>query len=182
MNERSFREGFATLAHLGLSFDAWLYHPQIDDLRKLASDFPDVIIILNHSGGPIGTGNYRNHRDEVFAKWAISIRELAKCPNVYVKIGGLGQVINGLGLSERELPPTSEELAAVMRPFAETCIDAFGPERSMFESNFPVDKASYSYSVFWNACKRLVQDMSESEKDQLFSQTAIRCYCLDLAD
>jgi predicted TIM-barrel fold metal-dependent hydrolase len=179
--DRTFREGFAVLGRLGFSFDAWLYHPQIDELGALAGAFPDVRIVLNHVGGPIGTGVYRGKRDEVFRSWAASINALAAHPNVYVKVGGLGQAINGLGLNERPEPPSSEVLATMWRPYVETCIQAFGASRSMFESNFPVDKASYSYPVFWNACKLLAKGANQAEKGDLFAGTAARFYRLTVA-
>jgi predicted TIM-barrel fold metal-dependent hydrolase len=175
----SFREGFAVLARLRLSFDAWLFHPQIDELADLARAFPDAMIVLNHVGGPIGIGAYSGKHKEVFPHWAKSIRGLAACPNVFVKVGGLGMRLGGFGFHDQAEPPSSETLAATWRPYIETCIEAFGPSRSMFESNFPVDKGSYSYPVFWNACKLLTKGASSAEKADLFAQTAIRFYRLD---
>ncbi|MBI3671987.1 MAG: amidohydrolase family protein [Rhizobiales bacterium] len=179
MADPTFREGFAQLGRLGLSFDAWLFHPQIDELTGLAAAFPQVPIVLDHFGGPIGAGAYRGTADEVFRHWAASIRKLAVHPNVFVKVGGLGQAVNGFLLSERPEPPSSEALAALMRPYVEVTLEAFGASRAMFESNFPVDKASYSYPVFWNACKLLARGASPSETADLFSGTASRFYRLD---
>ena len=178
MADRTFREGFAVLGRLGLTFDAWMYHPQLDDLAGLAGAFPGTNIVLNHAGGPLGSGVYEGKRDQVFSRWAASIRALARHQNVFVKIGGLGQRVNGLGLDEGREPPSSERLAAACRPYVETCIEAFGASRAMFESNFPVDKASYSYPVFWNACKRLASGASLAEKRDLFAGTAVRFYRL----
>ena len=174
------REGFARLAPLGLSFDAWLYHPQLADLVDLARAFPATPIVLNHVGGPIGLGRYKGKRDAVFADWSARIGELAACPNVHVKLGGLGMRMFGFDVHEGELPPSSEQLATAWRPYVETCIEAFGPGRAMFESNFPVDKGSYGYGVFWNACKRLAQGASAAEKADLFHDTASRFYRLGL--
>ena len=178
--DRTVREGFAQLAPLGLSFDAFMYHPQLGDLVDLARTFPGTSIVLNHVGGPIGLGRYKGKRDAVFADWSARIRELAACPNVHVKLGGLGMKMFGFDVHEGELPPSSEQLAAAWRPYVETCIAAFGPSRSMFESNFPVDKGSYSYGVFWNACKRLAQGASAAEKADLFHGTASRFYRLGI--
>ena len=178
--DKAFREGFAVLARLGLSFDAWLYHPQINELTDLARAFPRAKIVLNHVGGPIGIGPYAGKRKEVFAAWAASIEALAACPNVCVKVGGLGMRMGGFGFHEKAEPPSSETLAAAWRPYVETCIEAFGPSRCMFESNFPVDKGSYSYPVFWNACKLLAKAASHGEKADLFAGTAARFYRLDL--
>jgi len=177
--DKTFREGFAILGRLGLSFDAWLYHPQIDDVAKLAAAFPDTKIVLNHVGGPAGNGVYSGQQREVFPQWASSIKALAAHPNVYIKVGGLGQSINGFGLEKQAEPPSSETLASVFRPYFETCIEAFGPSRSMFESNFPVDKVAYSYPVFWNACKLLTKGASSAEKADLFGGTAARFYRLN---
>lgn len=174
--DASFREGFAQLAPLGLSFDAWLYHPQIPELAALARAFPDTPIVLNHVGGPLGIGVYAGKRDEMLTQWSASIRDLATCPNVSVKLGGLGMPLTGLGFHEQAEPPSSERLADASRPYFETCIDVFGAERCMFESNFPVDKESFSYAVYWNACKRLTQGASATEKAALFSGSAARFY------
>jgi len=180
MADRTFREGFAQLAPLGLTFDAWLYHPQIDEVTALAQAFPATPIVLNHVGGPLGMGPYAGRRDEIFANWSASIRELATCPNAHVKLGGLGMRLNGFGFENAADPPSSDTLVAAWRPYIETCIGAFGAARCMFESNFPVDKGSYSYPVFWNACKKLAHGASPDEKADLFSRTAARFYRLAL--
>jgi predicted TIM-barrel fold metal-dependent hydrolase len=180
LGDRAFREGFACLAPLGLSFEGWLYQPQIDELTALAQAFPGTQIVLNHVGGPLGIGRYAGRRDELFARWSASIRALAACPNVTVKLGGLGMRYIGLGFEREPEPPSSDALVAAWRPYIETCIEAFGTARCMFESNFPVDKGSYSYPVFWNACKKLVRGASAEDKTNLFSRTAARFYRLDL--
>jgi predicted TIM-barrel fold metal-dependent hydrolase len=180
LGDKSFREGFAVLGRLGLSFDAWLYHPQIGELADLARAFPATKIVLNHVGGPIGIGAYAGRRNEVFAAWAASIKALAACPNACVKLGGLGMRMGGFGFHEQPEPPSSEALAAAWRPYVETCIAAFGASRCMFESNFPVDKGSYGYPVFWNACKLLAKGASKTEKTDLFAGTAARFYGLDM--
>jgi predicted TIM-barrel fold metal-dependent hydrolase len=172
------REGFARLHPLGLSFDAWMYFTQLGELVDLAHASPETPIVLDHVGGPIGIGPYAGRRDEVFAAWRISIGELARCPNVHVKLGGLGMRLFGFDVHEGAQPPGSEQLAALWRPYIETCIEAFGPERAMFESNFPVDKGSGSYHVFWNAFKRIAAGFSAAEKAALFSDSARRFYRL----
>ena len=180
--DSTFREGFACLGRLGLSFDAWLYHPQIRELTDLARAFPEAKVVLNHVGGPIGIGAYAGAHKDVFPGWAASIKTLSTCPNVHVKLGGLGMRMGGFGFHEKTEPPSSETLAATWRPYVETCIEAFQPSRCMFESNFPVDKGSYSYPVFWNACKLLAKGAGGSEKTELFSATAARFYRLDLVN
>jgi predicted TIM-barrel fold metal-dependent hydrolase len=177
----TFRKGFACLAPLGLSFDAWLFHPQIGELTDLARAFPDTKIALDHCGGLLGIGSYANRREEIFAKWKMSIQEIAKCPNVVVKLGGLAMRLLGYDFHERPLPPSSEEAAAAWRPYIETCIEAFGPERGMFESNFPPDKGQCSYQVIFNAFKRIAAQYSETEKTALFSKTATDFYKLKLS-
>jgi predicted TIM-barrel fold metal-dependent hydrolase len=180
--EPVFRRGFAELAPLGLSYDTWLYHPQIPELEDLARQFPDTAIVLDHVGGPLGIGPYAGRRDAVFADWRRSIRALAACPNVVVKLGGLGMRVGGFGLHEQAEPPSSEALASLFRPYMDTCIEAFGPRRCMFESNFPVDKASCGYGVLWNAFKRLAADHTTEDRMALFSGTAARVYRLPLPE
>ena len=135
-------------------------------------------MLVNHCGGPIRIGPYRERPDEVFAAWRRDLRDLAKCPNVYLKLGGQAMTIRGLAFHEEVLPPSSGELAAAWRPYMETCIEAFGAERCMFESNFPVDKGMCSYPVVWNAFKRLASGCSDTEKAALFHDTASRFYRL----
>lgn len=178
VRDPKFREGFAQLAPLGLSFESWQYHPQLPDAIDLARAFPDTAIILDHVGGVLGVGPYRGHRQELFAGWKQDIAELAKCPNVTVKLGGLGMTSFGFDFPERETPPSSEELAAAWRPYIETCIEAFGVERCMFESNFPPDKQSCGYTELWNAFKRITEGTSAAEKKALYGGTAARVYRL----
>jgi len=177
--DASFREGFAQLAPLGLSFDAWLFHPQIPELTDLARAFPDTTIVLDHVGGPLGIGPYADQADAVHAHWKRDIDELARCPNVVAKLGGLAMPINGFGWHKREPRPSSQQLADATRRFYLHTIERFGPERCMFESNFPVDKVSCSYLVLWNSFKRLVEGFSSAEKAALFHDTAARVYRLD---
>jgi predicted TIM-barrel fold metal-dependent hydrolase len=176
LSDSKFREGFACLHKYNLSFDAWLYHTQLMDLADLASAFPDTPIILNHIGGPIGIGPYARKREEVFQEWKQGIASLSTCPNVVVKLGGLGMPLLGFGWHERPKPPNSAELAEAIAPYIYWCIDRFGPDRCMFESNFPVDKASYSYSVVWNAFKRISKDFSPRDRAALFHDTAVKVY------
>jgi predicted TIM-barrel fold metal-dependent hydrolase len=176
----AFRKGFACLAPLGLSFDAWLFHPQISELADLARAFPETKIVLDHCGGPVGRGRFANRREETFAVWKASIQDIAKCPNVVVKLGGLAMCLLGYDFHERPMPPSSEQAAAAWRPYIETCIEAFGPERAMFESNFPPDKGQCSYQVIFNAFKRIAAPCSEAEKTALFSKTAADFYRLQL--
>jgi len=171
-----FREGFAQLAPLGLSFESWQYHPQLPDAIDLARSFPDTTIILNHVGGVLGVGPYAGHRQEVLAGWRKDILELAKLPNVYCKLGGIGMVSFGFDFHQRDLPPSSEDLAAGWRQYIEPCIEAFGVNRCMFESNFPPDKQSCGYTELWNAFKRITAGASEAEKRALYSGTAAKVY------
>ncbi len=165
---------------LGLSFDAWLFHPQIGELTDLARAFPDTRIVLDHCGGPIGIGSYAGRREEIFPVWKASIQEIAKCENVVVKLGGLAMCLLGYDFHLRPKPPSSDEAAAAWRPYIETCIEAFGPNRCMFESNFPPDKGQCGHQVIFNAFKRLAAQYSEAEKTALFSKTATEFYRLKL--
>jgi len=173
-----FREGLAQLAPLGLSFEAWQYHPQLPDALDMMRAFPGTTFILNHVGGILGVGPYNNRREEILAGWRRNISDIAKCPNVYCKLGGLGMVSVGFDFHERDLPPSSEDLAAAWRPYIEHCIEAFGVGRCMFESNFPPDKQSCGYTELWNAFKRITSGATASEKQALYSGTAAKVYRL----
>ncbi|WP_175714178.1 amidohydrolase family protein [Burkholderia ambifaria] len=174
----AYRAGVAQLAPLGLSYDAWLFFPQLPELFDLAKANPDTRIIVNHCGGVVRIASYADKRPEVFQRWSASMRELARLPNVFVKVGGLGMRINGFDFEKGARPPSSEQLADAWKPWMLTCIEAFGAERCMFESNFPVDKGSYSYVNGWNAFKRLTAHASPTERDALFRGTVSHVYRL----
>jgi L-fuconolactonase len=174
----AFRAGFALLALRGLRFDAWIYFTQIPELADLAAAFPETPIALNHIGAPLGIGPYAGRRNDVFDRWSRDIRALAAHANVSVKLGGLGMPSYGFGFDTRDRPASSAELAEAWRPYIEFCIEAFGAGRCMFESNFPVDKASCGYRTLWNAFKRIAAHASEAEQDALFQGTARRIYDL----
>ncbi|MGB6554284.1 MAG: amidohydrolase family protein [Candidatus Binataceae bacterium] len=175
-----FREGFGKLAKLGLVFDAWQYHPQMPELTDLARAFPDTKIILDHFGGPLGLGPYEGHRREVFDQWKRDITELARCPNVVVKLGGINMPVNGFGWHKKNSAPTSDELVAATRDYYLHTIDRFGPSRCMFESNFPVDRVSCSYVVLWNAFKKIAAGFSAGDKAWMFHRTAAETYRIAL--
>ena len=176
--DRKFCEGFAEIAPLGLTFDMTARYPQLPECADLARAFPGTAIILNHLGGICGIGAYAGRRDEIFGVWKKSMAEVALCPNVVVKLGGLAMEYCGFGWHERAMPPTSQELADATRRYYETAIEQFGPDRCMFESNFPVDKVSCSYGVLWNSFKRITADCSASENAKLYRDTAARVYRL----
>lgn len=176
----AFREGFAHLAAYGLSFDAWLLEPQIPDLIDLADAFPGTTIILDHVGTPLGIGAYAGQREARFGVWRDNLRALSQRPNVVCKIGGLAMPFAGFPSFMAEPPAPSEALAEEWRPYVETAIDAFGPARCMFESNFPVDAGTCDYATLWNAFKRLAAGASADEKAALFHDTAQRTYRLEL--
>lgn len=175
-----FRAGFRHLAPLGLSFDAWLLEPQLPDVIDLARAFPDTTIVLDHVGTPLGRGAYTGKLGERFAGWKANIQELAKSPNVVVKLGGLAMAFCNFPSFLAEPRAPSEQLAKEWGPYIETCIEAFGADRCMFESNFPVDMGSCSYPVLWNAFKRIAAGASADEKTALFSGTAKRVYRLEI--
>jgi predicted TIM-barrel fold metal-dependent hydrolase len=176
--DANFRAGFKWLHKFGLSFDAWLLEPQLPDLIDLAQAFPDTSIVLDHVGTPLGIASYSGRRDERFPIWRDNIRKLAKSENVNVKLGGLAMAFCGFPSFRSQPPAHSEQLAREWKPYIETCIDAFGPKRCMFESNFPVDIGSCTYPVLWNAFKRIAQSYTAAEKSDLFSGTAARVYRL----
>lgn len=176
--DKKFREGFAYLQEYGLSFDAWLYHPQLMELMDLARAFPGTPIILDHTGGPLRIGPYAGKCEEAFQEWKQGMTALATCPNVVVKLGGLGMRMYGFGWHKRARPPSSTELAETMAPYFRWCIERFGVKRCMFESNFPADDISYSYIIMWNAFKLISKDFSPLERDALFHDTAVKVYRL----
>jgi predicted TIM-barrel fold metal-dependent hydrolase len=174
--DRKFRQGFTWLEKLHLSFDAWLYHPQLSELAELARAFPGVPIILNHIGAPLGIGPYAGKRAEVFQVWNSGIVEVAKCPNVVVKLGGVGSLRSGYDWHERAIKPSSIELAKILQPYFEHCIEQFGVHRCLFESNFPVEKLANTYVNLWNAFKRMTENYTAGERAALFHDTAARVY------
>jgi predicted TIM-barrel fold metal-dependent hydrolase len=178
MADQSFRAGVAALGRAGLSYDAWIYHPQLPQLVDLARAVPEVPIILDHLGGPVGVGPYHGRRKEILEWWRGPMTELAGCPNVNLKLGGIGMPIFGIDWHHRAEPPSSEELAAAWGEPITWCIEQFGVDRCMFESNFPVDKTSCSYTVLWNTFQRIAADASPSDKAALFHDTATRVYRL----
>ncbi|HUB46635.1 MAG TPA: amidohydrolase family protein [Acetobacteraceae bacterium] len=178
VKDPKFREGLAQLAPLGLSFESWQYHPQLPDALDMMRAFPGTTFILNHVGGILGVGPYNNRREEILTGWRKNISDIAKCPNVYCKLGGLGMTSVGFDFHERDVPPSSEDLAAGWRPYIEHCIEAFGVDRCMFESNFPPDKQSCGYTELWNAFKRITAGASANEKKALYSGTAAKVYRL----
>ena len=180
--DAQFRRGFAGLAPRGLTFDAWMYHTQLAEVMDLAKAFPDTTIVLNHVGGPNGIGPYAGQRAAVFAEWCASIKLLSHCHNVMVKLGGMGMRVFGFDFASHDTPPHSEVLAQAWGPYMHECIEAFGVERCMFQSNFPVDKGTCSYAVLWNAFKRIAAGYSASEKDALFLHTAARVYKIKVPD
>jgi len=173
-----FRRGFAHLRRYALSFEAWVYHPDIPDVADLARAFPDTTIVLDHLGGPVLGGEFPGTADAILTQWRKDIAALAACPNVVVKAGGIQMPVNGFGWHARAQPPTSDELVAVNGPWYLHAIETFGPSRTMFESNFPVDRASCSYTVLWNQFKKLSRGFSAGERAALFAGTAARVYRL----
>jgi predicted TIM-barrel fold metal-dependent hydrolase len=172
----SFRTGMGVLGRLGMTFEAWQYHPQLPEVVDLARACPEVTIIVNHIGAPLGIGPYAGKRDEVMAAWRPPMEQLAALPNTVLKVGGIGMTRYGMGFERNENPPTSDELLAVWGDTLSWCIDTWGPERCMFESNFPVDADSVGYVVLWNAFKKVSARYSPAERAALFAGTARRVY------
>jgi L-fuconolactonase len=174
----AFRDGIRMLTSLGLSFEASVFHPQIPDVTALARASPDTPIVLIHSGSPVGHGPYAGKEDAIHAHWLASMRELARCPNVSVKLGGILMHLGNFDFTKAKRPPTSRELVDLWRPYIEPCIELFGVDRCMASSNFPVDKAGFGYGTIWNMYKRIAKEYSESERKALFNATARRIYRL----
>ena len=180
LSDPSFREGLSTLADMGHTFDAWLYHPQLHELVDVARACPEATIIVNHLGGPLGIGPYAGHRDEIRPIWRSYLTELAACPNIVMKLGGVGlDSYFGMGWTDRTIPPTSDLVVDFWGSDVRWCIDEFGPDRCMFESNYPVDRQTCSYPVLWNSFQKMTADYDDAEQDALFSGTARRVYRID---
>jgi predicted TIM-barrel fold metal-dependent hydrolase len=173
--DAGFRQGARVLARMGLSLDVWCLHTQLDELAELAAAVPELSIVLDHVGTPESQGRWAGRAGEAFADWSGKIRELARRPNVLVKLGGLGMDLSGPIPAETG-KASSAALAERWRPYIEACLAAFTPARCMFESNFPPDKAAGSYGATWNAFKIIAAGCSETEKDQLFRRTAAAAY------
>jgi predicted TIM-barrel fold metal-dependent hydrolase len=176
--DTSFRRGVAVLGAQGLTYDTWHYHYQNQEFLSLARAVPETTMVLDHFGTPLGVGPYESQREEIFEQWKKDIREIATCSNVVAKLGGLAMPDNGFGWHTAERPPTSDEFLQAQRRYFEHAIECFGPERCMFESNFPVDRLSLSYRTVWNAFKKLASSFSPEEKDAMFRGTATRVYRL----
>ena len=184
LGKADFREGFAELEKLGLSFDCWGYHTQLTEVADLARAFPGVTIVLNHCGGPMAIGPYAGQRETtVWDVWLAGVTEVAACENVVVKVGGCGMPTYGFGFEDGGQAPGSQALADAWRAYLVRLIELFGPSRCMFESNFPVDKVSCGYTNLWNAFKRIADDLglAGAERNDLFYGTAARAYRIPLS-
>ena len=173
-----FLRGMKVLGDRGHSYESWHYHYQNPEFAALARAIPDTLMVLDHIGTPLGTGIYADKKDAVFAQWKKDIADIASCENTIAKLGGFAMLDNGMGWAGRDMPPTSDEVVKAQAAYYLHVIECFTPERCMFESNFPVDKVSLSYQVFFNAMKKIVKDFSEDEKNAMFSGTAERVYRL----
>jgi L-fuconolactonase len=177
--DEQFRAGVERLGERGLSYDTWHYHYQNQDFAELARAVPGTAMVLDHFGTPLGVGPYETQREEIYERWRLDIVEIAECDNVMANLGGLAMPDNGFGWNTAARPPTSDEFVEAQRRYYLHTIESFGPERCMFESNFPVDRLSLSYLVLWNGFKKMVADFSPAERDALFRGTATRIYRLD---
>ena len=175
---QDFRKSVALLGEMGLVYETWHHHHQNPSFAEVARAVPGTVMVLNHLGSPLGSGPSADKREDVFAQWKRDMAELAARENVMMKLGGLAMPTPHFGWHLRETPPTSDEVIAAQRDYYRYAIDCFGPDRCMFESNFPVDKLSLSYHVYWNAMKKIAAGFSEREQNMLFSGTASRVYDL----
>ena len=179
LSSDNYRAGSGVLARMGLCLENSLYFPQLPELARFARAVPDLTIVLNHIGGLLRIGPYANRDEEVLAEWRRGVAAAAECPNVVMKLGGIGQVRYGFDWHARDQPVGSEELAESLSPLVNYCVEQFGPQRCMFESNFPVDKVSYSHNVVYNAFKRLSKDYSTTERAAMFHDNAVRVYRIE---
>ena len=180
MLDPKFRQGFAVLQSLGLSYDAWQFYPQLADLVDLLREYPESTVVMNHLGGILGIPPHDGRRAEVFEIWRGHLRELAQFPNFNIKVGGLGMLYSGWDFHLQDMPPSSQALCAKWRPYVEACIEVLGPAKCMMEASFPADKQSCGYGVAWNTLKRITHGYSASEKAALYRDTAARVYRLSV--
>lgn len=179
MSTPEFGAALQQLAVRDLSFEAMVYHTQLGELATIARTHDDTRFVLNHIGLPLGIGAFSSLKDQAFADWRAGLQAVAGCENVYIKLGGMGMHMLGLPLDSETGPLTSQRIAEAYRPYVDECVSAFGADRCMFESNFPVDRRRCDYRTLWNAFKRIASSYTEDEKDMLFSQTARHCYGLE---
>ncbi|MEZ5341691.1 MAG: amidohydrolase family protein [Acidimicrobiales bacterium] len=175
-SDPSFQAGVRRLGERGFTYDSWHYHYQNQEFLQLARSAPETTMVLDHFGTPLGVGPYASEREAIFEQWKLDLAAIAECENVVLKLGGLAMPDNGFGWHTAAKPPTSDEFLAQQSRYYLHGIEVFGPERCMFESNFPVDRFSLSYGVFWNACKKLTVDFSPDERAAMFATTAERVY------
>ncbi len=178
LEEPAVTAGAQCLGALDLTLDVWVYFHQLPEVADLAGRCSDTLIVVNHCGGPIGVGPYRGQRDAVFAHWRSVLPALAAQPNIHLKFGGMAMKLAGFDWHRRDTPPDPDALAQAWQPYFDACMAAFGPERMMFESNFPVDRVGTGYQSLWQAFDRLSTGCSRAERASLFSETARRVYRL----
>jgi predicted TIM-barrel fold metal-dependent hydrolase len=177
--DSNFQAGVRALGAAGLSYDSWHFHYQNREFLALAQSAPDTLMVLDHFGTPLGVGRYASQRRDIFQQWQRDVAAIAQCDNVVAKLGGMAMPDNGFGWFGRDKPPGSDEFVAAQADYYHHMIECFGPERCMFESNFPVDKFSLSYAVLWNGLKKIAARYRETEQQALFSKTAARVYRLE---
>jgi predicted TIM-barrel fold metal-dependent hydrolase len=177
--DASFAEAARVLPRYGLTLDVFAYHTQLDEVIALADGCPQTTIILDHCGGPIGVGRYGGRREEVFSDWSAKMRRVAERPNVRLKLGGLAMGISGFDFHLEPAPPAAARLQQAWAPYILFCIEIFGPDRCMFQSNFPVDKGMVTYVSLWNAFKLITAGMAAGDRSALFHATACDTYRLE---
>ncbi len=173
-----FCRGVARLGERGLTFDAFQFHFQLEELAALARAVPETTIIVDHLGAPVGFSHAPAARDPVFAAWAKGVELLAPLPNVVMKLGGLASIVTGYDGYKRDRPPASQDFVDDRGAYFHHAIRCFGPDRCMFESNFPVDSVSISYGILWNAYKTIATDYDAPARRALLAETARRVYRL----
>jgi L-fuconolactonase len=167
-----------SISKFGLSLDLWAFFTQLDEVAQVCRDNPDLTVVVNHAGGPLGIGPYADRREDVFVEWRKNLEIVSRCENAVIKLGGLAMRYGGFAFNELPEPPSSDVLVENWKRYFDVCIELFGPQRCMFESNFPVDRGMCSYQVLWNAFKKMTKHFSETERRYLFSGTAARVYRL----
>lgn len=183
--QADFRRGFEMFSKYGLNFETSIFSTQLTEMVELARTFPEQPILVCHMatpvavGGPIGeVGRTADERARIRGEWAEGIARLAECANVWMKLSGLLMPICGFGFERRSARPSVDELVATVGPFIDHVIDAFGPERCMFGSNFPVDKPSAPLPTLLQAYRLIVEGLPDEAQNRLFVGTAQEFYRL----
>ncbi|ENW80504.1 hypothetical protein F909_01790 [Acinetobacter sp. ANC 3929] len=185
---KKFLKGFEQLAKMGLSFDAWGYSSQLNEITALAQQFPDTPIVVDHLATPVGlfgavgkkTGKTLAQRNAIFKQWQHDIAHLAEQKNVHAKISGLMMPVLGHTYYKQHRTATIAEMASLLTPLIQHAIAVFGIERIMYASNFPMDKPNTTLNDLIHAYIQMIAPYGDQALHAIFRQNAANFYQLPL--